>query len=225
MNHWVSRIAATAATLLVFALFETAVLAQGILVPSPLNNFIDVLVVDRELLAFDALGTKNFRTRLELNEEVIWSDAQGLVGVVITTRRALAATPSAAQWQEVRWRTSEVPVETALLSDRLALISTPVRVLAFDSAASLWVESNIGPGEYVATLRAGQNNAVVVTNRRALGIAPASGGFFDTDLRLHENVERVNADANLATIMTSQRILVFRSGVGSWSEQARRIHR
>jgi hypothetical protein len=194
-------------------------------IQSPLNNLIDVLVIDRELLAFDALGTKNFRVRLELDEDVIWSGAQGLVGVVLTTRRALAATPVASQWQEVRWRAIEVPANSAEVSDRLALLATDKRVLAFDSVGALWVESSIGPRERVTTLRAGQNSGVVVTNRRALGIAPDAHGFFHTNLRLHEDIERVNADANLATIMTSQRILVFRGEVGSWSEVDRRIHR
>ena len=207
------------------ALVGTAASAQGTFIQAPLNNLIDVLVIDRELLAFDALGTKNFRVRLELDEEVIWSGAQGLVGVVLTTRRALAATPAASPWQEVRWRTSEVPAESAEVSDRLVVLATRKRVLAFDSVGALWLENSIGPGEYVTTLRAGQNSGVVVTNRRALGIAPDAHGFFDTNLRLHENIERVNADANLATIMTSQRILVFRGEVGSWSEVDRRIHR
>ena len=69
------------------ALLGTPVSAQGPvaargpepLVLAPLSNFIDVLGVDRELLAFDALGTKNFRARLELDEEVLWSDSQGRV--------------------------------------------------------------------------------------------------------------------------------------------------
>lgn len=199
--------------------------AQVTVGQSPLNNLIDVLVIDRELLAFDALGNKNFRARLEMDEEVIWTDSRGLVGVVITNRRAMAATTQATQWQEVRWRASETPVETVLLSDRLALLATHARVLAFDGVAGIWIESNIGPGERITALRAGQNNGVVVTNRRALAIAPDARGFFDTQLRLHEDIERVSADANLATVMTSQRILVFRSAVGSWSEIDRRIHR
>ena len=156
---------------------------------------------------------------------MIWSAAQGLVAVVLTTRRALAVTPGASQWQVVNWRASEEPVDAAVLSDRLALLSTHMRVLAFDSVAGSWFESNIGPGEEVTELAAGQNSGVVVTNRRALGIGPDARGFFDIDLHLHEDIERVSADANLATIMTSQRVLVFRSQAGSWSEHARRIHR
>jgi hypothetical protein len=206
-------------------LFAPAAGAQGQFIQSPLNNLIDVLVVDRELLAFDALGTKNFRVRLELDEDVIWSGARGLVGVVVTNRRALAATPMARQWKEVRWRTSEAIPQSAEVSDRLAVLATEQRVLAFDSVGALWMQSSIGPDEYVTTLRAGQNSALVVTNRRALGVAPDAHGFFHTNLRLHEDIERVNADANLATIMTSQRVLVFRGEVGSWSEVDRRIHR
>ncbi|GEM_PF-2434814 len=207
------------------SLLSTSAFAQNTVGQSPLNNLIDVLVIDRELLAFDALGNRNFRARLRLDEEVIWSDAQGQVGVVITNRRVLAVSTEATEWQEVRWRVSERPVETALLSDRLVLLATHARVLAFDGVSGVWIESSIGANERVTVLRAGQNNGVVVTNRRVLAIAPDSRGFFDTHLRLHEDIERVSADANLATVTTSQRILVFRSGVGSWSEVDRRIHR
>ena len=225
MSRRSPRAAAAVAFSLGFGMWASGASAQSALAQSPLNNFIEVLVVDRELLAFDAFGTKNFRTRLELEEEVIWSAAQGLVGVVITTRRALAVTPGASDWQAVNWRASEEPVDAAVLGDRLALLSTHLRVLAFDSLAGAWFQENVGPGEEVSALRAGQNSGVVVTNRRALGIGPDARGFFDTRLRLHEDIEHVNADANLATIMTSERVLVFRSQAGSWSEHARRIHR
>ena len=208
-----------------FVSAQEPVSARGPVVLAPLSNFIDVLVVDREVLAFDAIGSKNFRARLAPDEEAIWSDAQGLVGIVVTNLRALAATPAASQWQEVRWRRSEKATESGTLSDRLILLTTPVRVLAFDSAARSWMESSIGPGERVTSLRVGENNGVVVTNRRALAIAPDARGFLDTHLRVHEDIERVSAEDNLATVTTSQRVLVFRSRAGSWSEINRPIQR
>ena len=67
----------------------------------------------------------------------------------------------------------------------------------------------------------GRNVAVVVTDRRALGLSPQVGGFFDTPILLGESIERVEAESNLATITTSRRLLVFRTPSGSWEIRLR----
>ena len=36
----------------------------------PLNDLVEVLVVDRDVFAFDGLGVKTFRERLKIDEEV-----------------------------------------------------------------------------------------------------------------------------------------------------------
>jgi hypothetical protein len=69
----------------------------------------------------------------------------------------------------------------------------------------------------------GENAAVVVTNRRALGLSPTVGGFFHVDLQVTETIESVKASANFATVTTDRRVLIFRSPTGSWEERRRTL--
>jgi len=189
----------------------------------PLNELIEVLVVDREMLAFDSVGTKTFRERLKIDEEVLFQGERGAVGVIFTTRRALAVTSASSEWQELQWRLDERIPEEPLLGDRLALLATGKRLLGFSAGDGAWTVEEVGPNETVLDLQAGRNSAVAVTNRRALAISPHASRFFETRLRVHEDIQNVSAESNLATITTSQRILVFRSATGSWSERKRRL--
>jgi len=191
---------------------------------APLLNLIDVLVIDRHLIAFDALGSRTLDLELERDEVVQWSGAEGEVALVVTDRRALAATPRSSQWQELRFRLSEAWPQTPILSTRLVLLLTDQRALGFDSNAGAWSVAEIGLQERVQALRIGTNNAIIVTNRRALGLSPEGGGFWPTPMRLYEQLEAVEADDNLATITTNQRVLLFRARFGSWSSQNRLLH-
>jgi hypothetical protein len=71
----------------------------------------------------------------------------------------------------------------------------------------------------VIDTRVSANLAVVVTDRRALGLSPFAGGFFETSLRLGESVESFEASSDVATLTTSERLLIFRGPTGSWSER------
>jgi len=188
----------------------------------PLNELVEVLVVDREMLAFDGVGTKTFREKLKIDEVVLFHGERGAVGVVLTNRRALAVTSTSSEWQEALWRLDERIPKAPRLGDRLALLDTSKRVLAFSTGEGAWAEEEIGPNETVVDVRAGPNCGVVVTSRRALGVSPLASRFFEMRLRVHEDVRDVSADSNLATITTSQRVLVFRSASGTWSERKRR---
>ena len=65
----------------------------------------------------------------------------------------------------------------------------------------------------------GENVAVLVTDRRALGLSSFQGGFAERKLQLKERVESVSAAANLATLRSDRRILIFRSPTRSWEER------
>jgi hypothetical protein len=208
-----------------FLLVNTAreVRAQVPLDAVPLNDLMEVLVVDREVLAFDGLGVKTFRERLKLDEQVLYEGERGAIGAVFTNRRALAVSSVSSEWQRLDWRLDEdIPAEP-LLGDRLLLFATSKRVLGFTVGSGAWVEEEVGPNETISDVRAGRNAGVVVTDRRALGIAPGQSRFFDVKIRVHERIEQVSADSNLATITTSQRILVFRAASGVWSIRKRNL--
>lgn len=184
-----------------------------------LADTLEVIVLEREVLAVDAKSGGQLSEALELGESVISSGARGRVGVVVTDRRLLAVGTGSAAWQETRWRRTEAPATDVRLGARVAIATTNARALGFDGRTGNLVERTLGPRERVLDGAAGGNVAVVLTDRRALGVSAYAGGFFETRLRLGESIEELSALASLATLRTSQRLLVFRAQGGSWEER------
>jgi hypothetical protein len=189
----------------------------------PLADVLEVLVLDRQLLAVDARGGGQKEVALRLEERVLWTGARGRVGVALTDQRVLAVAVASGAWQETARQIDEELPEEALLGDRVALVATSRRVLGFDGGSGNFVESRLGVRERVLALRAGQNVAVVVTDRRALGLSPMVGGFFEAKINLVERFESLTAAANLATVTTDRRVLIFRAPSGSWEQRLRTL--
>lgn len=186
---------------------------------TPLEDLLQIVVLERELLAVDAESGGDTRESLELGERVLWQGARGRVGVVLTDRRVLAVGTGSAAWQDARYRRRERPPSRAHLGDRVALVLLATRALGFNGGSGNLVERSLGPGEAILELGVSGNVAVVVTDRRALGLSPFAGGFFEAKLQLRERVEAVRATGNLATVTTSRRLLTFRAPSGSWGER------
>ncbi|UCE86290.1 MAG: hypothetical protein JSU66_00655 [Deltaproteobacteria bacterium] len=185
----------------------------------PLEDILQVLVLDREIFAIDAVGGGQLALRLEIGEQVLFARTRGRVGVVLTDRRVLAVTNRSAAWQQERYRAAEVPQTEALLGDRVALVTTSQRVLGFDGGSGNLIAADIGPREVLTASAVGGNVVAVVTSRRALGLSPRAGGFFPIAIQLGERIESVTADSNFATVVTSRRILVFQAPSGAWVER------
>jgi len=183
----------------------------------PLSDVLQILVLQREVRAIDAVGGEIVQ-RLERGEPVVWYDTRGRVGVVLTDRRVLAVSSRSGSWQESRYRLREAPPLEAFLGDQVALVITKSRAIGFDGGSGNLIEQPLGPGERVLAIDVGENVGVVVTDRRALGISPFAGGFFETHLPPGERYERVEASANFASVHTSRRILNFRAPSGRWTE-------
>jgi hypothetical protein len=211
--------AAIAASILLTAALAAAQRSDEV----PLADVLEVLVLDRQLVAIDARGGGQKATPLRLAERVSWKGARGKVGVALTDQRILAVAAGSAAWQEAdRHRRETLPTE-ALLGDRVALVVTSRRAIGFDGDSGNLVESRLGVRERVQAARTGENVAVVVTDRRALGLSPTVGGFYETTLHLEERLESVDAASNLATVTTSRRVLIFRAPSGSWEERRRTL--
>ena len=189
----------------------------------PLADVLEVLVLDRQLVAVDARGGGQRELSLRLGERVLWTGARGRVGVALTDQRVLAVAAGSAAWQEADRQLDEALPGDALLGDRVALVVTSRRVLGFDGGSGNLVESRLGVRERVLARRAGENVAVVVTDRRALGLSPLVGGFFEAKLSIAERFESVTAAANLATVTTDRRVLIFRAPSGSWEQRLRTL--
>ncbi|MDJ0789472.1 MAG: hypothetical protein QNK05_21920 [Myxococcota bacterium] len=186
----------------------------------PLEDLLQLLVVDRELVALDASGGGRGRTeRLRIGENLLERSSRGRVGVALTDQRILAVTASSASWQTEDYHLRERVIDGPFLGDRVALLITNRRVVGFDGGSGNLVERSLGPQERVVARAIGANVAVAVTDRRAMGVSPFRGGFFEIDLRPNETFEGVEAAANLATLRTSRRLLTFRAPSGLWSER------
>lgn len=187
----------------------------------PLEDVLQVQVLDGKLLAVDAEGGGETREDLHLDERVLWRRTRGRIGVVATNERLLAVAARSAAWQSERYRRGEAPPEGAALGDRVALAVTSRRVLGFDGGSGNLIEARLGPNEELLRTVVGANVAVAVTDRRALGLSPFRGGFFETDVRSGERIESLTADSNIATLRTDDRLLTFRAPHGSWGERRR----
>ncbi len=189
-----------------------------------LEDVIEVELMERDLFAFDLLGTGSPRVRLDIGEAVLWSGAQGRIGTALTSARALAVSPGSGGWQEVRYRVHETPPGQPAIGKRVMLVMTEKRALGYDSRSGAWIAQEIGPHEVIEYARVSDSTALVVTNRSAYGLSPDAGGFFRTRLAIHERIESVGVKANMATVRTNKRVLIFRAPTGAWSEQRRPLH-
>jgi hypothetical protein len=189
-----------------------------------LEDVLEIALVGRDLVAYDLLGTRSPRLRLEIGEEVAWMDASGRIGLVVTDRRLLAVSNDNASWQEVRLRVHESRPASALIGKRVALVVTDKRLLGFDATSAVWLGADVGPNEQVRAARVGAQTALVLTDRTAYGLSPAGGGFFPIPMSIQERVEDVRVGANIATVSTSRRVLVFRGPSATWSEERRKIN-
>ena len=187
----------------------------------PLADVLEILEIDRELLAIDARGGGQLGLRLRLDERVVWRETRGRVGMVLTDQRVLAVAVASGSWQRLELQRGEQVYGRALLGDRVGLLLTSRRAIGFDGGSRNLLESSLGLREQVLATSVGLNVAVVVTDRRALGLSPSVGGFFETPVLLGETLERVEAESNLATVTTSRRLLIFRTPTGSWEIRLR----
>jgi hypothetical protein len=194
--------------------------AQAVLDQVVLEDAIAVEILDRNVVAFDLQGSGRLKFRLDLDEQVLWSGARGQIAIVLTSRRLLGATPRSAAWQVERYRLNETPPPAAQLSQRLAVAVTSQRVLGFFGNGT-WTEIGLGLREIVVDTQVGPGTAVVVTNRRALGLSSSSGGFFETGLQIREEIASVRTLSSIATITTSHRTLVFKGPSGRWTSEKR----
>jgi len=186
---------------------------------SAVEDTVIVRVLDRELVGVDAIGRGSVVLRLDPGERVLSYDARGRIGVAVTNRRLLAFSTKSG-WTERRLRIAEASPARADVDARVALFVTSQRAIGFDGH---WREEIFSPQEAVQRSSLASSTALVVTNRRALGLSPASGGFVSIALRVHENIEDARAIATLAEVTTSQRVLVFRALDGSWQEEKRTL--
>ena len=188
-----------------------------------IEDRVDVLLVDRRLIAVNATGQSVAELVLELGEEVVASGSQGRLGVAATTARLLGIRAGDPGWTELRYRVSErkSPPERLHLEDRIALVTLPMRIVALTSSSRGWLELGLSPGERVEGVLSDTNLAAVVTPRRAIAISDGSG-FVEIGLGPREQIESTSARSSSISLVTERRVLVFRAGSAFWVEVPRK---
>jgi hypothetical protein len=177
---------------------------------------LDVITIEqdgRDLFAFSSVTGSRGRLRLDVDENVLFNESRGRVGIVLTDRRAIGVSVNGG-FQETRYRISERAPDYAVVGQRIALLATGRRALGFVGPSGVWIEESLTPGESIEAIRAGAGVGIATTNRRALGLAPEVGRFASIAFHLRESLESIDAEDTLAKLRTDQRILVF-SGPGA----------
>ena len=190
----------------------------------PLSELLEVLLVDRDLVAISARRGGQISERLQLDESVLWMGARGKVGVAVTTRRILGVSTGSGSWQETSYLRGERPPLAPTLGDRVALVHTDRRALGVDGGSGNLVEYRLGPRERLLASQVGTNVAVFATERSALGLSAHKGGFFPVPLSSAERIQSITTAANLATLTTNRRVLIFRAPTGTWEERIRDLN-
>ncbi|MBY0396855.1 MAG: hypothetical protein K2X91_10365 [Thermoleophilia bacterium] len=198
--------------------------AQVALYPDEVDR-LDVITIEqdgRDLHAFSSVTGSRGRLRLDIEEQVLFNESRGRVGIVLTTHRAIGITIHGG-FSEIRYRIAERAPERALVAQRIALVGTGRRALGFVGPAGIWIEEALTPDESIEALRAGAAVGIVVTSRRVLGLAPEVGRFASMPFQLKERLESVDAEDTLAKLRTDRRLLVF-SGPGAvWTFRNRNL--
>lgn len=188
----------------------------------PVEDRIDLVRVDRRLLAVDADGS-TLEVDLELGERVLDLRSDGRVGIATTSARLLGVTTRSASWRELRLRVEERAAGPPAihLGQRVAVVPLTSRLAALGAESSSWQEIELGPRESIDQLLIDANVAVAVTSRRLIGFAVASGGFVEEPLSPQERIEAASHQESSVALTTSRRLLVFRSGALRWVTRAR----
>ncbi len=188
--------------------------------PTSTLDSLDIQQVERELVALRD-GNAATRIRLRDREKILWRGAKGIVGVVLTDQRFLAVSTSSSGWREFRLQRSETPNASVQLGANVGMLLTRFRILTFDGVSGSLRENRLGPNEALLASGINEHVAIVVTNRRAIGLASRFGQSLEIPLRIQEVYESSKTLGTTATVRTSHRLLVFRASSGTWAQEER----
>jgi hypothetical protein len=178
---------------------------------------VDVQRIDDDLVGVRD-GASSLRIRLQKREQVLWTGAEGTVGVALTDRRLLAFSLGSSGWQEVRLGREDV-APRVWLGANLALCVTPRRVLHFAGGPGLIGETSLSPSEQALAVEVGEHVGAVVSDRRVLGFSSDATHVAERSLFVQESFESLTTRATATTVRTSQRLLVYKRSGGGWFEE------
>lgn len=168
-----------------------------------------------------AIATSQLSGRREIplgaQEVVISSGANGLNGIVVTSRRLLGFSSRALTWTKIDLGVNEKILERKILPTFM-LIRTDRELYGFRGVNGLWLKEALGVREKVRRLYSNDYGAVFLTNERLVGFTPLLGGFASKPLGVHEQILGVDNDNGLILVSTTRRTLVLGSRLSGWEE-------
>jgi len=205
-------------TIITFLVILTTLLYA---IPSNSKDDIEDLVyieqADRKIIAIrDGIPATPFELRSK--EEVLWLDSDGYIGALLTNERFIAISLSSPGWLETPLRSKEAYDGSPILSPTLALLVTKERVIHFDAISHRFIEQSLRLDEEFVAAEANDYVAVVISSRRALGLASGDSGFREIRFRTSETFQSLKTTPQVVTVRTSWRVLTFGASSPSWSE-------
>jgi hypothetical protein len=186
-----------------------------------IEDRLDVLRVDRRLLAVSADSGSVLEEKVRAGESLVLLESAGVVGVAVTDDRLLGVTTRSSNWQEVELRTGESVPTQVHVGERLALVVLDRRLLALTQGSGIWTELELLAGELPVQIKVDSAVGLCVTGRRAIGVSSDGTGFVQVSLTPREKVEAVSMKDQSVTLRTLYRVLVFRNGSPRWVELRR----
>jgi hypothetical protein len=182
-----------------------------------IEDLVDIEQVDKKIIAIrDGIQTAPFELRSK--EKVLWLDSDGYIGALLTNERFIAISLSSPGWLETPLRSKEAYDGSPILSPTLALLVTKERVIHFDAISHRFIEQSLRLDEEFVAAEANDYVAVVISSRRALGLASGDSGFREIRFRTSETFQSLKTTPQVVTVRTSWRILTFGASSPSWSE-------
>jgi len=189
-----------------------------------IEDRIDLIRVDRRILAIDSRSQRQIEFTLDVDEQLLGLDSRGAVAVVRTSTRLLGLTTEHASFQELRYRLGErrVPPDDVYLGDRVLAVPLDNRLVALSTTTDTWRTLEMGPREGIERALADNNVVGIVTQRRAIGFSVRFPNFVEVTLTPREDIESTSVNDSSITVVTSRRILIYRAGNGVWSDLNRK---
>ena len=182
-----------------------------------LRDFIDVIVREHSVLAVDqGYFGPILKEDLQAREKVLFAESSGVIALVITNKRILAASTGSTEWEELVIGVHESLPISVHLGLGVAMVATDRRVIGITEGRRHFVSRQLAVREDIVDSLHDADIAVLVTDKRLIALSPITGTFSEEDVSLREKIERIAIGFDYATVTTNRRIVVFRAPRGTW---------
>ncbi len=138
---------------------------------------------------------------LDAQEVVIGSGANGINGIVVTSRHLLGFSSHALTWSKMELDLNEKVLERKILPT-FSIVRTDRHVYGFRGVNGLWLEEPLAVRERINRFHSNDYGIVLITNERLVGFTPLLGGFASKPLDVHEKILGVNNDQGHIPVST-----------------------